>query len=162
MSLTVSANNTAGSGRQSTVVPYASFPTANPVTTSSFAVVCSINVVPSQNASAVNETLQDGTTSYVYSSNPTDADFYTVAPLAGTPAATIAVVTRGFLQKSDAGTRGAAVQLKSGATTVQSTPTLLGTNFGWLYRTDVTDPATGLPWTSAAVNNIQCGPVVSS
>jgi hypothetical protein len=119
-------------------------------------------VVPSQNASAVNETLQDGTTSYVYSSNPTDADFYTVAPLAGTPAATIAVVTRGFLQKSDAGTRGAAVQLKSGATTVQSTPTLLGTNFGWLYRTDVTDPATGLPWTSAAVNNIQCGPVVSS
>lgn len=152
-----------GSTGFTSTTPYASFPAAGPALTPSQATLQTTSTfTPAGNYLFVNETIQDGTTTYVYSSNPTDADFYTVAPLAGTPAAVIAVVTRGFLQKSDAGTRGAAVQIKSGGTTVASTATLLGTNFGWLYRTDVVDPATGAAWTPVGVNNVQIGPVVTS
>ena len=150
-----------GSTGFTSTTSYAAFPVASPTTIITSSVTCQVTITPT-NAGLVNEPLQDGTTSYVYSSNPTDADFYTVAPLAGTPAAVIAVVTRGFLEKSDAGARGAAVQIKSGGTTVASTATLLGTNFGWLYRTDVVDPATGVAWTAAGVNNATIGPVVTS
>jgi hypothetical protein len=114
------------------------------------------------NFSCVDETLQNGATDYVFSANVNDADFYTIAPIAVTPVSVVAVTTRGFLQKSDAGTRGAQVQMKSGAVTVGSTPTLLSSSFGWLWRTDTLNPATGLAWAAAEVNNIQCGPKVTS
>jgi hypothetical protein len=73
----------------------------------------------------------------------------------------VAVTTRAYMQKSDAGTRTAAVQLKSGGTTVAS-PTLVLTTSGWqwAYRTDTTDPATSAAWTPAGVNAVQCGPKV--
>jgi hypothetical protein len=82
--------------------------------------------------------------------------------LAGTPASTVCVTTRGFLQKSDAGSRNAAVQLKSGSTTVQSPAPALSTSFGWLYRTDMVDPATGAAWSSTGVNNATIGPIVTA
>jgi len=114
------------------------------------------------NFSCVDEPQQNGVTDYVFSANVNDADFYTLAPIGVTPISIVAVTTRGFLQKSDAGTRGAAVQLKSGATTVTSTPTLLSSSFGWLWRTDLTDPATGTAWTAVGVNGITIGPRVTS
>jgi hypothetical protein len=112
------------------------------------------------NFSQVNEAQQNALTSYVFDSNPGDADFYGIASIASTPAQVIATVTRAYMQKSDAGTRTAAVQLKSGATTVAS-PTLTLSSSGWLWawRTDLTDPNTGAAWTPAAVNNAQIGPV---
>ena len=79
-----------------------------------------MNVTP-VNAGCVNEVQQDTTTSYVYDSTPGDADFYGIAAIASTPVSTIAVTTRGYMEKSDAGTRTAAVQLKSGSATVAST-----------------------------------------
>jgi hypothetical protein len=112
------------------------------------------------NFSQVSEAHQDGATSYVYDATVGDADFYGIAAITGTPASVVAVTTRGFVQKSDAGTRSGAVQLKSGATTVASTTTALPTTFGWLWRTDQTDPATGAAWTPTAVNNVTIGPVV--
>jgi len=114
------------------------------------------------NASCVDEPQQNALTDYVFSANVNDADFYTIGTTATTPATVVAVTTRGFISKSDAGVKGAAVQLKSGATTVTSTPTLLSTTFGWLWRTDTTDPATGAAWTNGAVNSVQIGPKVTS
>ena len=109
----------------------------------------------------LSETQQDGATSYVFDANVGDADFYTVGTIASTPALVVAVTTRGFLQKSDAGAKGAAVQIKSGGTTVASTATLLSSSFGWLWRTDTLDPATGTAWTATGVNNAQIGPIVT-
>jgi hypothetical protein len=146
-----------------TGVPYASFPAASPVVggfTNSMGYTMTITITV--NADMVNEVLQDSSTTYIYSSNPTDADFYTIAPLAQTPASVIAVITRGLIQKSDAGTRTGTVQLKSGATTVAAPTVSLNTNFGWVYRADATDPATGLAWTPAAVNAVNIGPLVLS
>ena len=80
--------------------------------------------------SVVNEPQQDGLTSYVFDSNPGDADFYGIGSIASTPATVIATTVRAYAQKSDAGTRTLAVQLKSGATTVAS-PTLVLTTSGF-------------------------------
>jgi hypothetical protein len=65
------------------------------------------------------------------------------------------------MQKSDAGTRTAAAQLKSGGTTV-ATPTINLTNVGWQWtsRIDVVDPNTSAAWASAAVDALQIGPKV--
>lgn len=148
-----------GSTGASSTTAYASFPAASPATSANNAIVCSVTIAVSTNNSCVNEPQQDATTSYVFSANPGDADFYGIASISGTPSSVIAVTTRAYAQKSDAGTRTAAVQLKSGGTTVAS-PTLTLSSSGWLwaYRTDTTDPNTSAAWTPAAVNNVQIGP----
>jgi hypothetical protein len=140
---------------------YASFPAAGPTTSVGAGPVFTVNITPTISAEFVNETLQDGTTSYVYSATPGQSDLYAIASIASTPTATVAVTARAFMQKSDAGARTAAVQMKSGATTVTSnTATLSSSSWGWTWRTELLDPATGAAWSAAAVNGITVGPVV--
>lgn len=120
-----------------------------------------ISVTGNPNTAMVQEAQQDAATSYVYSSTVGQADLYRVSAITSTPASTVMVVTRAYCQKSDAGTRTLSVQLKSGSTTVSSTPaTALNTVWGWISRVDATDPATGAAWTPTAVNNAQIGVVV--
>lgn len=147
-----------------TTTTYAAFPVANPTaSTTNINPICSWTLTVGTNNGLVNEAQQDGTTSYVYDSTVNDADFYTIGSIASTPATTIAVTTRGYMQKSDAGSRTAAVQLKSGATTVAATATALTTSgWQWNWRMDLTDPNTSAAWTAAAVNNAQIGPLVVS
>jgi hypothetical protein len=115
------------------------------------------------NFSQVSEAHQDGATSYVFDNVVSHNDLYGIASIPVTPASVVAVTTRGFAQKSDAGSRTGAIQLKSGGTTVQSTNgSTLSTTFAWVWRADQTDPATGAAWTPTAVNNLQIGPVVVS
>jgi len=113
-----SATFTAGIG----TVTYAAFPTANPTLSTgpsaAQAINSSITISPNTNYTMVAETQQDGATSYVYDNNVGDADFYSIAPIAVTPASVVAVTTRGFIQKSDAGSRSGGVQLRSGSTVV--------------------------------------------
>jgi hypothetical protein len=120
-----------------------------------------VNYSPANNYMMVAEAQQDATTSYVYDSVPGHADFYGINAIASTPLTTFAVTTRAYMIKSDAGTRTAAVQLKSGGTTVASpTVVLTPSNWQWAWRHDTTDPATGAAWTAAAVNVAQVGPTV--
>jgi hypothetical protein len=151
----------------SATVSYASFPVANPTVNAVTAALTSptaatFTITPI-NSSAVNDPQQDATTSYVYDSTPGDADFYNIGTIATSAPITLAVTTRGYMQKSDVGGRTAAVQIKSGATTVAS-PTLTLTTSGWqwAYRTDIVDPNTGSAWTAAAVAAAQVGPVTVS
>jgi hypothetical protein len=141
----------------------AAFPVDNPVVTTpaqAVGMVWTYSATPA-NWQAVSEAQQDATTSYVYSSTVNDADLYGIASIASTPATVIATTVRAYMQKSDAGTRTAAVQIKSGSTTVaSSTLTLTTSGWQWAWRTDTTDPATGTAWTAAAVNNAQIGPKV--
>lgn len=109
----------------------------------------------------VSEAQEDGLTSYVYSSNPSDIDLYGLSSISATPTNIVATTVRAFGMKSDIGTRTFAAQLKSGSTTVVSPTTpLSNTNFLWSYRTDIVDPATGVAWTPTGVNNAQIGPKV--
>jgi len=149
----------AGSQTYSTSFP-AQAPTTSSATFNANYVGLTISAIT--NAGLVNEAQQDATTSYVYDSTVNDADFYNIQSLPVTPANVVAVTTRGFLEKSDAGTRSAAVQLKSGGTTVQSAAPALGTAWGWRYRTDAVDPATGAAWAPTAVDAAQIGSVVTA
>lgn len=117
------------------------------------------------NAGLVNEPTEDGLATFVFDSNPGDADFYAIAgpPAGSTVGSTVATIARAFVQKSDAGARTGAVQIKSGATTVASSaPILPGAVFTWLWRADVVDPNTSAAWTAAAVSAVQVGPTVVS
>jgi hypothetical protein len=120
-----------------------------------------MNVTP-LNAGLVNEAQQDSATTYVYSSNVGDTDLYNIAAIAATPASTIAVTTRAFVQKSDAGSRSGKVVLKSGSTTVDTGSAPLSTTWAQMWRTDTVDPATGTAWTAVGVNAAQIGVTISS
>jgi hypothetical protein len=143
---------------------YAAFPASNPTGVTAInntPWIWSLTITPGVNALLVSEAQQDAAISYVYSSNPGDADFYGIASIAATPATVIGVTTRAYMQKSDAGTRTSAVQLKSGASTVASpTLTLTPSGWQWAWRMDLVDPATSAAWTAAAVNAAQIGPRV--
>jgi hypothetical protein len=144
-------------------VTYATFPIATPsgLSSSSGNFTATINITQTANFPFVNEAQQDSTTTFVFDSTTGHADLYGVASIPSTPLNTVAVVSRAYIQKADAGTRSAAVQLKSGATTVASpTVVLTTTGFQWAYRIDTTDPNTGAAWTTAAVNAVNVGPLV--
>jgi hypothetical protein len=161
---TSSGTWTAGSGIAgiTSATSYASFPVASPSPSlSQSPAFYSLTLTTGSNAGVVSEPQQNALTSYVYDSNPGDADFYSIGSIVGTPAVVIATVTRAFAEKSDAGTRTLTVQMKSGATTVASPIIVLTTSgWTWAWRMDLTDPNTGAAWTAAAVNNIQIGPKV--
>jgi len=144
---------------------YATFPVASPGSLSgSSNYLVTVNITPTAaiNAPFVADTMQDAAASYVSSSTVSQSDLYGIAAISSTPSTIVGVVTRGLCQKTDAGTRNVAVQLKSGATTVQSASTALNTSWGWISRTDTVDPATGTAWTATGVNNAQIGAQVTA
>jgi hypothetical protein len=156
----LNTNNVAG--RNSGTTGYSAFPAASPTTTTGTGVISSWTLAIINNAALVNEAQQDSTTSYVYSANVGDTDLYNIAPIGVTPASTVAVTTRAFVQKSDAGSRSGKVVLKSGGTTVDSGSAALSTTWQQMYRTDTLDPATGAAWTAVGVNSAQIGVSVAS
>lgn len=163
-SITYSATNYGGNGSWFGTTTYASFPATNPSPTLNGATAplpsYTIALTLTRNAEVVGETQQDGLTSYVYDNTAGHADFYNLPSLGLAPTSIFAVTTRGFIEKSDAGFRSAAVQLKSGTTTVSSPTMVLNTAFGWTSRTDTVDPNTSSAWTALAVDNAQIGPIV--
>jgi hypothetical protein len=144
---------------------YASFPVANPPgisAGSNYKVVINITTTTAPNASMVADTMQDAAASYVASSTVGQTDLYGIAPITVTPASVVGVTTRALAQKTDAGTRNIGVQLKSGSTTSNGTSTALNTTWGWIYRNDLVDPATGAAWSAVSVNNLQIGETVTA
>jgi hypothetical protein len=157
--------NTTSVANQTFATTYSSFPVTNPGTGGaggSKVFTLNIDITTAPNAAFVNEAQQDSATSYVFDSTVGHTDLYNVAGISSTPSLTVAVTTRGYVQKSDTGPRSTAMQLKSGATTVAS-PTVGSLAPGvwtWLYRTDIVDPNTGAAWTPTAVNSAQIGPLI--
>jgi hypothetical protein len=143
---------------------YSSWPTANPGGAASFFNVPGVSVIytPQSNADCVGEAQQDAANSYVFSATNGQADSYAIGAINISPAYTVGITTRGLFQKTDAGTRNATVQVKSGSTTVQGVSTALTTSWGWVARNDVVDPNTGATWTATAVNGVNIGPLVTA
>ena len=145
--------------------PYATFPQPNPplyTNNYNYTPFLTPVVTPSANADSVADTFIDYSAGYVSDANVGDADFYSLQAAPSPPGTILGVITRGLLCKNDGGARSAAVQLKSGASTVQSTSTALLTLWGWQWRADVNDPATGAAWTATGVNSAQIGPIVTA
>lgn len=151
-------------GRLGTIT-YSAFPTSSPGgLTQAIPGIVTYTLTTSENYTLVNEDQQDAATSYVFSSTVGQSDLYSIASAVGMPlgATVLGVTTRGFFQKSDAGTRTVKVQLKSGSTTVQSADGVLTTAWGWVAKTDVVDPATGVAWTLSGVDGAQIGAQVTA
>jgi hypothetical protein len=119
-------------------------------------------IVTASNSSLVNEVQEDGDTTYVFDNAIGHNDLYDIADLASTPQTIVAVQTRGFVRKNDAGFRAAQVQVKSGGTTVTSTALILSTSYQHTSRIDTVDPNTSAAWSATAVNALQVGPVMQA
>jgi len=142
---------------------YASYPAANPTGLALAGSIQSTITITPLNSSLVSEPQQDALATYVYDSTVGHADFYNVGTITTSPGAVIALTTRGYMQKSDAGSRTAAMQTKSGSTTVATSAVVLTTSgWQWAWRMDLTDPNTGAAWTGANANAVQIGPTVIS
>jgi hypothetical protein len=147
-----------------TGLTYAAFPASTPVigATQPSPIITAF-ITTAGNFNYVNEPQQDGASTYVYDSTVGHADFYNFGTLGATPPSSIvALTTRGFMEKGDAGARGGAMQIKSGATTVASPTLSLATNFQWTFRTDTLNPNTGTAWTTATADAATIGPTVVS
>ena len=156
-------NTSNTTGRSASGVTYSTFPLDNPTTTGGSTVVgAQALLTTSVNAMMVAEAQQDAAASYVYSATVGQTDQYALSDPASAPTTVVGVTTRGLFQKSDAGTRNAVVQLKSGGTTVESASTALNTTWSWIARTDLTDPATGAAWTPGGVSTAQVGARVAA
>ena len=81
-------------GKIASTVGYSTFPTASPAVATGSPLVYSVTIGVAGNYTVVNEPQQDGLTSYVFDSNPGDADFYGIGSIASTPATVIATTTR--------------------------------------------------------------------
>jgi hypothetical protein len=77
-----------------------------------------------------------------------------VAPASGT---VLAVQTQALARKDDAGVRSVASVVKSGASTAVGATVPLSVDYRLATQLLATDPATGAPWTLAAVQALQAG-----
>jgi hypothetical protein len=150
--------------RDTSPTGYAAWPVNNPIAgTVTGSIAANLIVTPSNNADLVCDQFQDGSGSYLADPNVGDADLYSLQPLLTTPASVFACVTRALVLKSDSGTRGVALNLKSGATNSPGSSQVLNSAvWTWLNRVDFVDPATGAAWTPSAVNALQIGQSVSA
>lgn len=159
------SGTTTGRYTNSTTNPsYANFPQSGVVGyTNTNGVYSQLTFATQDNASMTRETPHDAAASYVYDNVVGHNDLYSLAPIAASPLSVLAVTTRGVVQKSDAGSRLGAIQMKSGSTIVQtSVNTVLNTYWAHTYRIDATNPATGAAWLPTDVNNLQIGPILTA
>lgn len=118
-------------------------------------------VITLTNSGCVNNLIQT-TLNYVSDSNSGDYDLYEVDDLAITPSAILGATIRGFVAKSDAGSRLAQLTIKSGTTVQDGDAQVLSTTFQNIVMNQDIDPDTGVAWTESGINAIQIGPKVAA
>lgn len=115
-----------------------------------------------KNYHALSEAASDGDASYVAANTVGATDLYEFDNLPTTPAYILAVQARIVTRKSDAGTRGAKMLVKSGGVVTESPELLQATSYQAILKAFPLDPATGAAWTTEAVAAMQVGVKVST
>lgn len=100
-----------------------------------------------------------GAYSYVFDATVNHEDLYGMGPLSATPGVVHAVALKGYVQKSDSGTKTVSLRIKSGATDSGGSLTSQapGTTFGWITSNFATDPNTSAAWTGANLDAAVAG-----
>jgi hypothetical protein len=111
----------------------------------------------SDNFSRVAEIAPDDDTSYVASATSGARDLYTIAPLGVTPLAIKGLQHTTLARKDDAGDRALSLGLKSGTEVAVGPAAVLGSTYSFVETMHEQDPATGEPWTPAAIDSVQAG-----
>ena len=108
-------------------------------------------------ASNVDDTTQDGDTTYVSDATVGHKDLYDVANLPISPTTVRAVQTILFARKDDAALRQIRNNLKSGTTAANGTTRTLGSSYAMFTDLYELDPNTAAAWTGTTVNAAQLG-----
>lgn len=119
------------------------------VSTTPVNVLATINIA--NNYQLVQELIEDGATSYVFSSTVNHVDLYGNPGLTFTPTSILGVSVRGFVAKSDAGARSGALTLKSNTTTNVGPTLALPTSFQNILMVQDTDPNTAAAWSASGL-----------
>lgn len=93
---------------------------------------------------------------FVYSNTPGDRETYAMTDLPANAGVRV-VEELIFGRNSDVGAGSIGPTIKSGSTTNELTAISMGTSVGYIGGRWETDPATGIAWSSAAVNAVEAG-----
>ncbi len=96
-------------------------------------------------------------TDYVGSATPGDKDTYVFEDLPGGVATVHAVQVNGMMSKNDGGVASARYVIRSAGSDYPGTTRALTTSYTAYQELHETDPATGISWTPAAVNDLESG-----
>lgn len=110
----------------------------------------------STNVSRINQTTQDGDTTYNSTSTAATRDSFTF-PSLGITGTILGLISMIVSRKDDAGTRNIQISVRSGTTDYDSGSFAQSTSYAGYVKTDLTDPDTGTDWTVSGVNNAEIG-----
>lgn len=104
----------------------------------------------------VDETAPN-TTDYNGSATNDQYDTYAMSNLATGSGTVFGMAIYAYAAKSDAGTAGGAIVVRSGGTDYELTDNALGTGYQYYTEIKETDPATSAAWAISAVNSMEVG-----
>lgn len=113
------------------------------------------------NWQCVNETSEDGDTTYVSSATAGQKDLYTKQATPATTGPIFGVQFCSVARKDDAGARSIANTWLSGATAQDGATKALNQTYGWFLDMTESDPATGVAWTKTGFDAAQQGAKVA-
>jgi hypothetical protein len=142
-------------------------PSTAPAMTSaqaSFLLWGNLTGVTGNNWYEVSQQPPPGALSYVFDATVGHEDLYAFNALSAIPANVYAVAVKGYLAKSDSGTKTLSLRMKSGATDSGGSATgqAPGTSYAWMTSLFELDPATSAAWTVSALNSATSGVRVDS
>jgi hypothetical protein len=119
----------------------------------------STNMTPNtgSNYAAVNQTAQDGDTTYVATPTATTKDTYAMGDLSSSPASVKGVQIAVTARKDDAGTRTVASVVRSGGADYDATAQALADTYAMLLDVRETNPDGSVAWTGTTVNTMEAG-----
>lgn len=109
------------------------------------------------NFSRVNETTEDGDTTYVSSSTANQIDSYAMGDLLTTPSAIYAVQATVVARKTDAGTKVFDILTRISSTNYLSSDMSVQDSYNFFTQIQELSPASGIAWTAAEVNGMEMG-----
>lgn len=105
----------------------------------------------------VDETTPNDDTDYNADATVGDRDSYTFSNLLGTAATILAVALVPRVRKDDAAARTVKRFVRAGGVNYDGVAVAVPGSYGYLQEVLATNPATGIAWTPAEVNAIECG-----
>ncbi len=109
------------------------------------------------NFARVNETTENGDTSYVSTSGAGNIDAYNMGTLLTTPGNIFAVQANVIARKTDAGTKTFQILTRISSTNYFSSTYSVQDSYNFFSQIQETSPASGIAWTAAEINAIQMG-----